>query len=141
MNTEFTIIKGLGLTPGDTVISPKSSFEVVQHYALYLGQDYGGNHYMCENAYGKGVKLTRVQDYFTEYTKLTSIKRFTGNHQERINAVQYALTRLGRSYDLINYNCEHFVNDVLFKKPSSKQVANVLVVLGFAFIVKLLVSE
>jgi hypothetical protein len=137
MKKELQILNRLGVTQGDSVTVPKSIWNVVQHHALYLGADYHGNHWMCENLIGNGVKLTRVEEFFRDVSKVTSIKRFGGTYIERVQAVQKALSLLGKPYDLINYNCEHFVNDVLHNQVRSSQVNAAKSSLGFLFCVLL----
>jgi hypothetical protein len=119
---EYNFIKAYKLEAGDTVVVPKSEWEVIQHHALYVGCDPNGHRYMCENVIGKGVKLTRLKDFLNGTNKVSSIKKFSGTPRERYTVIQNALAKLGRPYNLLSYNCEHFVNDVLTKKPASAQV-------------------
>jgi hypothetical protein len=127
MNHENKIINHLGMAPGDTIVVPKSGWEIVQHFALYLGQDHYGKHYMCENDVKHGVKLTDVADFFKENLRYTRIEKFQGNKFQRKATIQAALSKLGSPYSLINYNCEHFVNEVRTRIPSSNQVENAFV--------------
>ena len=53
---------------------------------------------------------------------IDAIEKFTGNNIARKMAVQKALRLIGKPYHLIDYNCEHFANDIQFAKPESKQV-------------------
>lgn len=137
MSRDLQIVKQWNLQPGDGVVIPKSLMNLVQHHALYLGYDDYGNHYMCENVIGVGVKLTRVQDFFVA-GQITRIERYHGSGTDRKRIVQKALSRLGRPYNLINYNCESFCNDVRYNKPKSKQVENVFIfvaVFGLLFLI------
>jgi len=84
---------------------------------------------------GVGVKLTSVTDFFKNTTKITRIERFVGTIHGRKAIIQNALSKLGQPYNLLNYNCEHFVNDVLKKKPVSRQVTTAF---GIAAIVTLI---
>lgn len=129
MNLELQIVKKFKLSPGDRVVIPKSLWDLVQHHALYLGCDVYGNHYMCENVIGVGVRLTRVKDFFYGVEKLTRKEIFRGNHSQRKAVVQKALSKLGKPYNLIDYNCETFCNDVIYDKPTSRQ-ANIGLGLG-----------
>ncbi len=135
MDKNSTIVNHLGLAPGDTIVAPKSYFNVVQHYAIYLGYDYQGNHYICENAAGHGVKLTTVADFFTEYPQILKVVKFTGTVHQRKALVQNALSMLGQPYDLLNYNCEHFASHITSGKPSSSQVQTALGVLGLGLLI------
>lgn len=129
MTKEIQIVKKFKLSPGDRVVVPKSDFDLVQHHALYLGCDDYGNHYMCENVFGNGVKLTRVKDFFYGVEKLTRKEVYRGTHSQRKAVVQKALSKLGKPYSLIDYNCETFCNDVIYNSPSSRQ-ANIGLGLG-----------
>jgi len=138
MNKDLQIVRQWNLQPGDGVVIPKSLINLVQHHALYLGYDDSGNHYMCENMIGFGVKLTRVQDYFAYTGQITRIERYLGSGAERKLLVQRALSKLGKPYNLINYNCESFCNDVRYNTPKSKQVENVftfIILAGFIFLI------
>lgn len=64
MNRELQLISELNLEPGDRIVVPKSLFGIIQHHALYLGYDSLGQHLICENIIGVGVKLTRVDVFF-----------------------------------------------------------------------------
>lgn len=121
MKRELQIVQNLGLNSGDRVITPKSSWNLVQHHALYLGCDDWGNHFMCENIINEGVRLTRVHEFFNGVEKVTRIEKFTGNQISRKSTVQKALARLGKPYNLINYNCESFCNEVVHGKSFSEQ--------------------
>ena len=144
MNRELQILNQLGLVPADSVTIPKSSFGIVQHHALYLGYDEYNYHYMCENLIGVGVKLTRVEDFFKGVKHVTSIKKFTGDNFQRKQVVQRALTKLGQPYHFINYNCEHFVNDVLQNNSTKNQVTTAFKVasgVALFFLVVTLINE
>lgn len=140
MTRDLQLVEHLHLQPGDRVVVPKSAWQLVQHHALYLGCDDFGNHYMSENVIGVGVKLTRVTDFFHGEPEVTRIEPYTGSNYERRLVVERALAKLGQPYNLINYNCESFVNDVLHHEPKSAQVGNVAGMLGLALLVALLVN-
>ncbi len=141
MTRDLQLVKHFNLQPGDRIVVPKSQWQLVQHHALYLGYDDFGNHYMCENVAGVGVKLTRVEQFFNGVSKITRIERYSGANFERKVVVQNALSKLGKPYNLINYNCESFVNDVLISKKHSKQVGNALGLLGLALLVGIVVTN
>lgn len=141
MEKEFQIVDYLNLKPGDRVVIPKSGVELIQHHALYLGYDSNGNHFMCENVIGEGVKLTRVCVFFNGTKRITRIEKFKGENNERKKVVQVALAKLGQPYNLINYNCESFVNEVLLRKPHSKQVQNAFGLLGLGLLIALIIKN
>lgn len=123
MINELQLIRQFNLEPGDRIIVPKSLFGLVQHHALYLGYNEYGEHLICENVIGVGVKLTRVEDFFSDVESVTRVEKFHGNNFERRQIVQKGLTRLGKPYSLINYNCESFCNDVQHNVIKSAQVS------------------
>lgn len=115
-------IQNLNLKPADRIIVPKSRLRMVQHHALYLGQNYQGVHLIAENKIGFGVRLISFDDFFNGVSEITKIERFAGSNYERKIAVQRALDKLGQPYDLINYNCQHFANEIQYQKVESDQV-------------------
>lgn len=130
----MNIVKHFNLEPGDRIIIPKSLFGLVQHHALYLGYNNLGQHLICENVFGVGVKLTRVEDFFYDVKNVTRIEKFQGNNFERKQIVQKTLTKLGKPYSLINYNCESFCNDIQHNVIKSPQVSAGLLI-GFVGLV------
>ncbi|WP_191907056.1 lecithin retinol acyltransferase family protein [Adhaeribacter soli] len=140
MNQELRKVFELGLKPGDTIVTPKSEFNLVQHHALYIGSDDYGSHYITENIIGKGVSLTRLSSFFANRPKVTRINRLKATAYQRRRVVEMALSKVGKPYDLINYNCEHFVTEVTTNRPISKQVSATIGVVGlgllFGFLIK-----
>ena len=135
MSNEKIIIDELKLQPGDSIVIPKSGLNIVQHYALYLGFDEHYNYYMSENVVGIGVKLTRVQDFFKQETRISQIEKFEGSKEQRTQIVQTALAKLGLPYSLINYNCEHFVSDVKTGKAKSRQLEKAAIFIGIILLI------
>ena len=97
----------LNLEPADRIIVPKSLFGLIQHHAIYLGQNDQGIDLIAENKIGFGVRIITAKAFFKEVTTVTRIIKFKGNNYKRRIAVQNALLKAGQPYYLINYNCEH----------------------------------
>lgn len=114
--------KLLNLKPADRIVVPKSVTRIVQHHAIYLGQNYEGQHLIAENKIGFGVRLIIADDFFKDVIEITRIERFKGSNYERKLAVKKALSKCGVSYDLINYNCQHFANEIQYNLIKSDQV-------------------
>lgn len=114
------------LEPGDVLIEPKSQFEVVDHYIVYLGKRADGREEYMENYPYAGVH------YITEtnFSNIKRIRRFKGSIDERRLAVKRAVSLHREKYDLINFNCEHFANYVQYNIPFSKQVGTASKILG-----------
>lgn len=125
------------LRPGDRLVLPKSNLGLVQHHAIYIGNDDNGNRQYIENYIGTGVQKVNENYLFRDGYHLTRVEPFTGNDFQRWLAVNRAIALIGTKYDLINFNCEHYANEVQYNKPFSKQVGNgilatiVLAVIGF----------
>jgi len=131
----------LNLKPADRIVVPKSGIRLIQHHAICLGQDKDGRHLIAENKIGIGVGLVTAEDFFKDVIEIIEIKRFIGNNYQRKLAVQKALNKLGLPYHLIDYNCQHFANEVQYNRIKSEQVDNfftaIKYVSGFLFLVAL----
>ena len=118
--------QNLNLQPGDRIVVPKSGVRLVQHHAIYLGTNCQGQNLIAENKIGHGVILVTADDFFKDVIEITRIEKFPGTNNEMKLAVQKALLKTGQTYDLIDYNCESFVNEIQYGKIESKQVKNLL---------------
>lgn len=135
-------IKQLGLLPADRIVVPKSGLRIVQHHAVYLGQNHFGVDLIAENKIGFGVRLVTADDFFKDVIEITRIERFNGSNYERKLAVQKALDKLGQPYHLIDYNCQHFANEIQYNLIKSDQVDELFeglkVAAGVALVIGLL---
>lgn len=124
MERHLQIIAKYGLQVGDRVIVPKSLLDIIQHHAIYVGLR-NGDHWFVENKENIGVRLITARDFFNETEKITSVIRFTPTVQHsRSSLVQKGLRMIGKSYHLLNYNCESFANELQGGRVLSKQVEN-----------------
>jgi len=71
-----------------------------------------------------------AEQFFRENPEVTRVKRFQGNNYERKLAIERALKLLGKPYNLINFNCEHFANYVQSGNVKSDQLGWGFVLLG-----------
>jgi len=102
----------------------KSSLGIFsKHYALYLGS-YLGNELIAENHNIEGVRIILASQYFFEHSEIDEIRRFSGSTYQEDLAIQRLKKLVGTPYNLITYNCEHFVNEVLYGRSESIQVKN-----------------
>lgn len=129
-----------GLRPADRIIEPIFATGLSKHHAIYLGMDQQGIEWIAENYKLKGVRLLKASDYFTK-GKLFKVKKFDGNYSARKNAVQRALVLVGRPYDLIDFNCEHYAEYVQTGNTESKQVKTALGVLACIVLIGLLATD
>ncbi|MGC4233758.1 MAG: YiiX/YebB-like N1pC/P60 family cysteine hydrolase [Niabella sp.] len=111
------------LKPGDELIAPKSGWDIIQHQALYIVYDHNGTHWIIHNNTHTGVSLISVNAFFNQVNKVNKVIPFAGTNAQRRSLVQGALLRIGTSYSLINYNCEHFITEIKSGNPRSKQAS------------------
>lgn len=104
------------------------------HWGL-LVQDWLGNAVVYANCPGKGV-VRQTLDQFRDGRPFEIVKATTGLSENQI--LRRAHQAMGRPYDLLNWNCDHFVQWALgneVKSPQLKVAATIAVVLGIAAIV------
>lgn len=123
------------LKPADRLVLPKSELGLVQHHAIYLGKDAFGIRQYIENYIGKGVRVIDESHLFRDGFIATRIEPFMGINFQRIEAVKRAISLIGKQYDLINFNCEHYANTVQHKRSYSNQVVNTIGLSVLALIV------
>lgn len=113
-----------GIKPADRIIEAIFPTGISKHHSVFLGMDYHGTEWISENNYVMGVRLVEAGNYFSR-NKSFQILKFSGTAQERKAAVQRALDELGKPYDLINYNCEHYAEYVQNNRIFSDQVESI----------------
>jgi hypothetical protein len=115
------------LRPGDQLVEAIFTTGLTKHFAVNLGRLSDGQEWIAENHHlTGGVKLITVRDYAAAGRSLVRIDRFSGTGQERKQVILRALKLAGKSYDLVQYNCEHFATQVTTGLAESKQVRNVI---------------
>lgn len=126
-----------GLQPADRIKEPIFQTGLSKHHSIYLGMDQYGQEWISENHKFHGVRLVKANDFFKVNNEYSFVP-FEGKYPERIAAVKRALAVLGKPYDLIEYNCEHYASFVQTGKAESKQVITAiaalvgLILIGFA---------
>lgn len=129
------------LQPADRLVIPKSGLNMVQHHAIYLGKDNNGNRIYIENAVGRGVQVVNEAYLFRDGYEITRVELFTGNQYQRNSAIQLAMQLIGKPYNLLNFNCEHYANTVQHRKSYSNQVSIGLGLGLFAFVLGIGLSK
>ncbi|BDS11502.1 YiiX/YebB-like N1pC/P60 family cysteine hydrolase [Aureispira anguillae] len=120
MKIDFTKLK-----IGDRLIREKGGI-FSKHHVLYAGRDsITGKHIIAENQRNYGVRIISLEQFLKE-GKLVQIDYNNFSYPQQTKTTLRIKTRLGKSYDLLKYNCEQFVNDVLHGIIESKQVQNAL---------------
>ena len=108
---------------GDRLIRTKGGI-FSKHHAIYYGKDYNGVDLVAENQNGHGVRIITLQQ-FLNAGELLDVKNYYFPLEKQQSIIQKVDKKVGTSYNLWSYNCEHFVNDVLFENPISYQIENI----------------
>ena len=114
-----------GLQEADAIIAKKRGLGVFDHFIIYMGKRYGQHTFIANDASG-GVKWFSEQEVIALIRdfKPVKVRSFKGNYYQRQNAIDRAKGEIGKSYSLIDFNCEHLANYVQYGLRESKQVQN-----------------
>jgi len=121
------------LRVGDRLVREKGLF--TKHHGIFVGW-HNGNYLVAENNTPDGVRYVTYNE-FMNGNELTRVEYFNGTEAQRNQIIPFINSILGTNYDLINYNCEHFANQIQKGTPESKQVANAV---GFSVLGLLLLG-
>lgn len=127
------------LQPGDVVVVKDKSFNLFDHYLIYLGN----GEFVANMRDGIRYMDIYMLKHFEGSYYATRLRKFEGTNAERAHAVVRAKNCLQPSYSLLYSNCEHFANYVQFGKHQSLQSvkASVALIAAGAFASKESKSE
>ncbi len=110
---------------GDRIVRTKGGI-LSKHHVLYAGF-WNDQHLIAENQIGFGVRYITLIQFLSEgRIDRVEYNDFSENSQtEIINRVN---KKIGTEYDLVNYNCEHFINEILTGITESKQVKTAIAI-------------
>lgn len=131
------IIQEYNLKPGDEIIIAKQGFEIINHHLLYVGFNNKNTDWFIENTPSKGVQLISAEQLFSDKVLIKKINPFTGSEYVKRQMLRKALRSVGQSYDLFNFNCEHFTTGLRTGNQRSKQLEN----WGLGFLAIILINE
>lgn len=103
---------------GDLIVRAKGI--VTTHYLVYLGKRLGV-HMVAENQRGHGVRIVTLDEALNG-NSIIRFEPFGGQEHERNMVHERVNSLLGKAYDLIAFNCEHFARLIAEGKLESKQV-------------------
>jgi hypothetical protein len=127
-----------GLQLGDRLVREKGILS--KHHGIYVGI-HDGIPLVAENQNGIGVQYISLSNFLLgNSANLTRIEKFKGTEEARRSIIPRINKLLGTQYDLINFNCEHFVELIYTGRPTSKQVNTAFFGLGLLIFVGLLAS-
>ena len=106
------------LKTGDLIVRAKGIFST--HYMVYI-ENREGTIIVAENQNGFGVRYVTLAEAL-KGNAIVRFEKFGGGDFERTTVVSKINTILGKSYDLVAFNCEHFARMISYGKPKSKQV-------------------
>lgn len=109
------------LTIGDRLVREKGGL-FSKHHAIYVGYNDYNQELVAENQVGHGVRIITLHQFLRE-GKLVRVEYNKFSYQGQQEIIRRINQRLGKAYSLARYNCEHFVNEVLFGIRKSPQVA------------------
>ncbi|WP_115122786.1 lecithin retinol acyltransferase family protein [Marinirhabdus gelatinilytica] len=127
------------LYAGDVIIAKKRKGlgRILNHYIVYVGNNtFVGN--LSDGV--KELPYYELMRLFQDYEPI-GVRSFSGSYFQRNEAVNRAYSKLGHSYSLINFNCEHFANWVQFGRLESSQVTTGFVILASAVFLKLIATD
>lgn len=114
---------------GDRLVRTKGGI-FTKHHVLYMGV-WQGQHLIAENQVGHGVRYLPLNQFLSEGI-LDRVEYYDYCENSQTVIIDRVNKKVGTGYDLLTYNCEHFVNDVLKGVAESKQIKNAMALLiGF----------
>jgi hypothetical protein len=103
---------------GDLIIRKKGPFST--HYMVYIGW-HNGIELVAENQIGVGVRYVSLQEALAG-NSIKRFEKFGGTEAQRQTVISRINAMLGKAYDLMVFNCEHFARWIANGKTESKQV-------------------
>jgi hypothetical protein len=106
------------LRTGDLIVRQKGPFST--HYNVWIGWR-NGVQLVAENDNGNGVRYTSLQEALNG-KPIMRFEKFGGTEDQRRLVMPAIDKMLGKAYDLIVFNCEHFARWISNGRIESKQV-------------------
>jgi len=97
-----------GLQEADAIIARKRGLGVFDHFIIYMGRRYGQHLFIANDGSG-GVRWFSESEVATLVTDFEPVKvrRFKSTFYQKQRAIDRAKEEIGKSYNLIDFNCEH----------------------------------
>lgn len=89
----------------------------LEHWALVTD-----NNTVIENRFGVGVIETPIKEFLERYQYFKLKKVVRDDSKDLSTILKRARLLLGTKYDIIDFNCEHFIDYIFDRKPISEQV-------------------
>lgn len=104
---------------GDRLVRTKGGI-LSKHHVLYAGY-WNNQHIIAENQMGFGVQYITLNQFLNE-GGFDRAEYNNYNDESQTEIIRRINQKIGAKYSLIEYNCEHFVNDILTGIAESKQI-------------------
>ncbi|AXG71000.1 lecithin retinol acyltransferase [Kordia sp. SMS9] len=104
---------------GDRIVRTKGGI-LSKHHVLYVGF-WDNQHLIAENQLGFGVRYITLNQFLSE-GQIERIEYYNYNEQSQAKIINRINKKIGTKYSLLDYNCEHFVNEILTGIAESKQI-------------------
>ena len=121
----------IDLQPGDIISAGRLLY---RHVGIVHGWNARGEVIVIDNSPESGGVATRTLRAFVDGSDLRVERRAHPQHAPEW--IARAQARVGRRYDLLAYNCEHFIHEVTHGAPASPQLQRagaVIAVAGLAY--------
>lgn len=118
---------------GDLIVRQKGPFST--HYMVYIGW-HNGIQLVAENQMGVGARYISLKEALAG-NSIKRFEKFGGTEAQRQTVISRINAMLGKAYDLVVFNCEHFARWIANGKIESKQVrtaSTVAIVAGTAML-------
>ncbi len=106
---------------GDLIVRQKGPFST--HFMVYVGIQ-NGIPMVAENQNDVGVRFNSLKNALAGNV-IKRFEKFGGTEAQRRLVIPRIKNLLGKSYDLIIFNCEHFARYIASGNAESKQVDNI----------------
>ena len=106
---------------GDLIVRQKGPFST--HFMVYVGIQ-NGIPMVAENQNDVGVRFNSLKNALAGNV-IKRLEKFGGTEAQRRLVIPRIKNLLGKSYDLIIFNCEHFARYIASGNAESKQVDNI----------------
>lgn len=116
---------------GDRLVRTKGGI-FTKHHVIYAGK-WDEQHLIAENQIDVGVRYLPLDVFVNEGT-IVRVEHNDFDENSQMEIINRINNKIGTSYSLTNYNCEHFTNDIITGVKESKQVKTAVVIatIGFA---------
>jgi len=110
---------------GDRLVRTKGGI-FTKHHVIYMGF-WNHQHLIAENQVNFGVRYITLDQFLSE-GKLDRVEYNNFSQDVQISILDRVNKKIGTEYDLPDYNCEHFTNEILTGIVESKQIQNAIAI-------------